>query len=603
MLVGLAVATPKAWSQEGFAEGARGKRRAFLVACQNYPRSVLNPLRFTHNDVLSFKEALLHTAFAEEDIVLLYDRDEPKQEEKFLPKAANIAAQFQTFLKDVGEEDTLIVALAGHGVRLKQEEPKSGSGGNGGTPPGNANAANDYFCPIDANLRDRNTLINLARMYKQLKDCPAKHKLLLVDACREDPFANATRDTLKADFVLARVQDVPRGVAALFSCSPGELSHEDRDLRHGVFFHHLLEAWNGAAYDNDNKLSLSQVFDYTIKTTAESVQKKFPGASQTPQQRVEVSGSWELFKERVGELQWFPEHAKAVSSVAFCLDGQRAISGSFDDKIRLWDLRSRKVLRCLEAPKTNELTPIYCLAVAPKGRSALYGWGKMIRFWDLESGNELYTLYGHEGPVLSVAITPAPEDQGRFVLSGGGFNDHTVRWWDLKDRKELYCFRGHQNEVYSVAFSPDGRQALSGSADQTIRLWDLKNRTEWKKFTGHQGAVHSVVFSPDGRFILSGGDDKIVRLWDVATRQELRRFEGHTAAVRSVAFSPKDGRRILSGSKDGTVRLWDVTSGKELRRFQRHTGNVLSVAFSPDGYRALSGGLDCTMRLWALPRK
>ncbi|HEX4588599.1 MAG TPA: WD40 repeat domain-containing protein [Gemmataceae bacterium] len=78
---------------------------------------------------------------------------------------------------------------------------------------------------------------------------------------------------------------------------------------------------------------------------------------------------------------------------------------------------------------------------------------------------------------------------------------------------------------------------------------------------------------------------------------EVRRWQAHTGFVKAVAISP-DGKRALSGGLDGTVRLWDVESGKAVRQFVGHQGVVNSVAFSADGKDILSGGDDGVMRLW-----
>jgi hypothetical protein len=61
-----------------------------------------------------------------------------------------------------------------------------------------------------------------------------------------------------------------------------------------------------------------------------------------------------------------------------------------------------------------------------------------------------------------------------------------------------------------------------------------------------------------------------------------------------------DGRQLLSGGLECSVRLWDLESGKELARCRGHRAAVRSVSFAPDGRRAVSSGQDFTVRLWDL---
>lgn len=81
--------------------------------------------------------------------------------------------------------------------------------------------------------------------------------------------------------------------------------------------------------------------------------------------------------------------------------------------------------------------------------------------------------------------------------------------------------------------------------------------------------------------------------------RELRRFERPAEELYCVALSA-DGKRALSGGIDGTVRLWDVATGKAVRTFKGHKNSIHGVAFSPDGKQALSGGGDWAIRLWDL---
>ena len=67
----------------------------------------------------------------------------------------------------------------------------------------------------------------------------------------------------------------------------------------------------------------------------------------------------------------------------------------------------------------------------------------------------------------SVAFSP----DGQTIVSGSG--DHTIKLWNLERGEEIYTLRGHQAWVSSVAFSPDGQTVVSGSGDHTIKLWDV----------------------------------------------------------------------------------------------------------------------------------
>ena len=291
-------------------------------------------------------------------------------------------------------------------------------------------------------------------------------------------------------------------------------------------------------------------------------------------------------------------HADSVFSVAFSPDGKTALSGSYDNTLKLWDISTGKVIRTFEG-HTNW---VFSVAFSPDGKTALSGSrDKTLKLWDISTGKEIRTFEGHTNLVFSVAFSP----DGKTALLGSRweYDDYyydpgrgTLKLWDISTGKEIQTFEGHTNCVLSVAFSPDGKTALSGS-NNTLKLWDISTGKEIRIFRGHRDGVYSVAFSPDGKTALSGSWDKTLKLWDISTGKEIRTFEGHTDSVNSVAFSP-DGKTAFSGSDDKTLKLWDISTGKEIQTFKGHRDGVYSVAFSPDGKTALSGSRDKTLKLW-----
>ena len=241
-------------------------------------------------------------------------------------------------------------------------------------------------------------------------------------------------------------------------------------------------------------------------------------------------------------------HGGSVNGIALTSDGRRAVSGSRDHTVRVWDLERGVCVATLEGHQEA----VVCVALTSDGRRAVSGSAdRRVRVWDLERGVCVATLEGHQGPVLCVALTP----DGRRVVSGS--EDNTVRVWDLERGVCVDKFEGHHDFVSCVALTPDGRRVVSGSVDRTVRVWDLERGVCVATLEGHQSTVLCVALTTDGRRAVSGSEDKTVRVWDLERGVCVATLEGHQDSVWCVALTP-DGRRAVSGSVDQTIRVWDL---------------------------------------------
>src|SRR5947209_4304624 len=124
---------------------------------------------------------------------------------------------------------------------------------------------------------------------------------------------------------------------------------------------------------------------------------------------------------RVGALRILEGHSDRVLSVAFSSDGKRAVSGSQD---------------------------------------------RTVRLWNVGNGKELCRLEGHTSLVRSVCLSA----DGSQALSGS--YDGTVRLWDVAGERLLRTFHGHRGDVNAVALSTTDRFAASGGDDQIVRVWE-----------------------------------------------------------------------------------------------------------------------------------
>src|SRR3954447_20738596 len=232
-----------------FAPASHGDTYAFLVGVSEYEsKDELKELRFATDDVIAFGGVLRNSGVPIKNIVMMHDR---QSNPRFRPVAKKILREFHLLLATLEPEDSLIVALAGHGVELGA-------------------AGDSYFLPADAELKDPTTLINIKSIKDEIEQSQAGRKLLLVDACRNDPEADNARGlgiTVKPPRRIT-ADPLPKGLAALFSCNSEQRSFEDPLLRHGIFFYQVIKAWEGAAdSDRDGRITLEELETFVRRET------------------------------------------------------------------------------------------------------------------------------------------------------------------------------------------------------------------------------------------------------------------------------------------------------------------------------------------------
>jgi formylglycine-generating enzyme required for sulfatase activity len=255
----------RAVAQAAAPKSRPGRLYALLVGVREYKTPALRPLKYTERDVEGLGSVLADCGYDPKNVHLrILTQTRGAQGLRYLPSSDNIRTELARMLKlveldaDAGtaEDDTIIVALSGHGIL----DPKTET---------------SFFCPEDTSARnlapDDAALVNLGTLYDQLKASKAGVKLLFADACRNDPLSanKSVRPVVDLASVTRPLKKrKPGGVAALFSCSDGQVSYEDDDLKHGVFFHFVIEGLKGEADekgDRDGKVTLGELANYTSK--------------------------------------------------------------------------------------------------------------------------------------------------------------------------------------------------------------------------------------------------------------------------------------------------------------------------------------------------
>jgi WD40 repeat protein len=312
-------------------------------------------------------------------------------------------------------------------------------------------------------------------------------------------------------------------------------------------------------------------------------------------------------------------HDDDIETVVVLPDGCRAVSGSKDCRLKLWDLETGRLLRehllvgerkkvWRDHPsdaKTRDTWEVLALATSTDCRNLILGCGdSTARLWDVEAWREVRVFQGHSQPVYAVAFTP----DGEFAITGSA--DKTLRVWRILTGEVIRVFEGHDSVVSSLAVTPDGRHVISGAEDKTIRIWELASGRQLVRLRGHQGLVRAVAVTPDGKYVLSGSDDCSIMVWDVcraAASQQgrspraMRMLLGHTYPVVALAVDP-GGRFAFSGATDCMLKVWDLEDWIEAATLRGHGGRVLALAPSADGRRLVSGDGLGRLCIWDLGR-
>ena len=314
----------------------------------------------------------------------------------------------------------------------------------------------------------------------------------------------------------------------------------------------------------------------------------------------------------------------------------------------LYDAHTKDFVSLMAVEGTGLLSKV---VFSPDSTQIVTGdWDGKITLWDLKTATPLAT-YTHKGYINSITFSP----NGQFIATGS--TDATATLWDVETGTACFTIT-HQDSVTSTAFSPDGTLLAASSRDSTATLWHIDTeeirwtftheKQEITFDTGHvetfnTGGIGDIAFSPDGKYFATAGQrtDLCTTLWDVETGEQLWCVT-HEKQINAVAFSP-DGTsmatyyeddavsvlRVADGSlipraihaekwikikrnlsidhdKDGwgrrvrfspdgkhlaefkmgsnSLTLWDINTGKKTETFDGVSGSALTLAFPADGH-------------------
>nr|WP_306266109.1 c-type cytochrome [Pararhizobium sp. IMCC3301] len=283
-------------------------------------------------------------------------------------------------------------------------------------------------------------------------------------------------------------------------------------------------------------------------------------------------------------------HGGPVMGVATNPDNGTRLTASFDYSIGYWPASGTNHNA---APLWLEGHRAAANSVAFLGNHHAVSGGDdyALIIWDLQTGQPLHRLQGHQGKVQSVAVSP----DARLIASAGW--DGRAGLWDASTGQLLNWLQGHTSAVNDVAFSSDSAILYTASTDGTIRSWTIAEGSQRRVEVKHGFGVNTLVVNDAAGWLAYGGLDGGTRIIDIASGNVVADVTLDRRPILSLALS-NDKTRLAVGDGDGYIMVLDTSDWTIARDFRAaKSGPVWALAYASDG-RLLSGGLDRSATLW-----
>ena len=175
-------------------------------------------------------------------------------------------------------------------------------------------------------------------------------------------------------------------------------------------------------------------------------------------------------------------------------------------------------------------------------------------------------------------------------------SQHSLSFPDCKDYRDFRFVspRSEENQLNSNGVGTVQRSSVSGRSQKNGTF----NSTKFFELRGHERPVYSICQDALGRYILSSSGDSTVRLWNMVNLRCMMRYRTLSPSW-NIDMSPS-GHYFAVSNQNCTASLYGYEYDTPLRIFVGHMSDVNSCKFHPNESYLVTGGEDCTARLWDL---
>jgi Caspase domain/PQQ-like domain len=542
---------------------AAGKRVALVIGNNAYENIVT--LQKAANDADAMGDALEELGFTVTRALNVSRRD--------MNRALN------EFTAAIDAGDSAMLFYAGHGIEidglnylLPVDVPDAGEG-----QADFISAESLALDDIMARLRERNARLNL----------------IVLDACRNNPFGRSGTRSIGGGAGLARIA-APQGTFVMYSADIGETAldrlSEDDPNPNSVFTRALIPLMRTPGLDlvDTAREVRRRVRDLAVSVSHQQTPAYydavlgdfyFAGPIESDAKAELGAGATDI--EETNSAAELPQSAEAPARAMILTGGEK-------DSIRLWDAEAGSMIGELQGEKFIPSA----IRFADNGNTVMVATKEGALFFysvpDFKKRNALYPGF---------TISAMAQTRNATLLLGGA--DGTLAAVDPASGESLWKVQTHADIISPIIVDEGDATVLTASGDGTVAMSDLASGRVKSRASTVAGKAITDIQRITKTTVVAVHEDGTVAYLDLAADRVLARFRGNKGWISSVGLGP-DGTRFATAGVDGDVAIWTVGAQSPDRILAAH-GDVATVAKfirTDAGNRLISAGFDGLIKLW-----
>ncbi|MBL4891060.1 MAG: caspase family protein [Rhizobiaceae bacterium] len=453
----------------------------------------------------------------------------------------------QNFNNSIRPDDIVLFFFAGHGVEIDGE---------------------NYLLPIDVPDAKGDQLdfikgetIRLNRVLEDLRARKAKLSLVILDACRNNPFTGSPGRSLGGKKGLARIS-APQGTFVMYSADVGEAALDrlgDNDNNpNSIFTRTLIPLMKTPGID---LVDTAREARRQVRKLALSVSH-----SQTPA----------YYDAVLGDFYFTPSSGVIVPGTPVDNVKPPEIKLALGD-----DSTSQNSGERIVSPQPSTV-PLPAMVVTA-------GEKDLIKAWNADNFSLLAELNGEKKLFSTIKLI----DKGHSLMVAG--KDGSVVSYALPSFKKTNAF--YPNFSVSVLTQTTDGTIVVGSNNGLLAAYDGATFNEIWRRKAHDGIVSPILPRKDQ--VITASHDGAIVTTDVKTGQEISRVHTFSGGkITDIIFI--NDVTIVAAHEKGEIAYINLSTGRILSVFQAHNGWISSVDVTPDGTAIVTAGVNGNLKYWPL---